>query len=343
MWPSGQPMTATFVFLQQNTERQTMKPLRVALLAVLSLAWAGACGAQQYPHKIVRVVVPFAPGAGTDLTARMLSRRLQETLGQTFLVDNRTGAGGMIAAEIVHKAAADGYTLLFGSAALAGNVALQPAATFNPLKDLQPISLISISPNLVLARADSPIQSVRGLVEYALKNPGKLNAGSAGNGTSTHLGIELLNQMAGIRITHVPFKGASPSLVALLSGDTELDFQGALSSLAAIRGGKVRALATGSVRRMAAAPEIPTMDSFFPGFETVNWFAFFAPVGTPAAIVDKLSAELRRSLKSPDVADGMARDGIEAIGSTPQELSAHLKREVERYVKFIKVANVRVQ
>lgn len=316
-----------------------MKCWHAAVWATFSLALAGSCDAQQYPNKIVRIVVPFAPGAGTDLTARMLGKRLQEALGQTFLIDNRTGAGGMIAANIVSKAAADGYTLLFGSAALAGNVALHPSSTFNPLTDLQPITLVSISPNLVLVRPDSPASSVRGLVELAMKNPGKLNAGSAGNGTSTHLGIELLNQMAGIRITHVPFKGASPSMVALLSGDTDIDFQGALSSLASIRAGKVRALATCSLRSMSAAPDIPTMDSFYPGFASVNWFAFFAPAGTSAAITEKIGVEIRKTLRMPEVAEGMARDGIEAVGSTSAELSVHLTREVERYVKFIKAAS----
>ena len=246
----------------------------------------------------------------------------------------------MIAAHIVSNATADGYTLLFGSAALAGNVALHPSSTFNPLTDLQPITLVSISPNVVLVRPDSPVRSMRGLVELAMKNPGKLNAGSAGNGTSTHLGIELLNQMAGIKITHVPFKGASPSMVALLSADTDIDFQGAMSALASIRAGKVRALATCSLRRMSAAPDIPTMDSFYPGFASENWFAFFAPAGTPAAITEKIGVEIRKTLRMPEVAEGMARDGIEAVGSTSGELNVHLRREVERYVKFIKAANL---
>ena len=316
---------------------------RVAIGTVFCLTLAIACQAQDYPSKIVKIIVPFAPGAGTDLTARMLGKKLQESLGQTFVIDNRTGAGGMIAAEVASKSAADGYTLLFGSAALAGNASLHPSSTFDPVKDLAPITLISISPNVVLVRPDYSAKTVKELVQLAMKFPGKLNAGSAGNGSSTHLGIELLNQMAGIKVTHVPFKGASPSLVALLSNDTDLDFQGALSSLASIRAGKVRALAVGSRARMSAMPEIPPMDSFYPGFECVNWFALFAPAGTPVAITAKLSNEVRKIVRSPEVTESFNRDGIEVSGSTPAELDAHLKREIERYAKFTKMASVKLE
>ena len=314
----------------------------VAISIVSCLTLVAACQAQEYPSKIVRIIVPFAAGAGTDLTARMLSKKLQENVGQTFVIDNRTGAGGMIAAQVAGKSAPDGYTILFGSAALAGNASLHPSSTFDPVKDLAPITLISISPNVVLVRPDYSAKSVTELVQLAMKLPGKLNAGSAGNGSSTHLGIELLNQMAGIKITHVPFKGASPSLVALLSNDTEVDFQGALSALASIRAGKVRALAVGSRTRMSAMPEIPPMDSFYPGFECVNWFALFAPTGTPAAVIGKLSAEVRKIVRNPDVTDSFNRDGIEVSGSSPAELDAHLKREIERYAKFTKMASVKI-
>jgi tripartite-type tricarboxylate transporter receptor subunit TctC len=316
---------------------------RFPLVVMFSLLLAAGCWAQDYPIRMVRIIVPFAPGAGTDLTARMLGKKLQENLGQTFVIDNRTGAGGMLAAETAGRSAADGYTLLYGTAALAGNATLRASSAFDPLKDLTPITLISISPNFVLVRPDFPAKSVKDLVEMAMKNPGKLNGGSAGNGSSTHLAIELFNQMAGVKVTHIPYKGGALSLVALWTGDTEIDFQGAMSSLASIRAGKVRALAVCSLTRMSAAPEIPTMDSFYPGFESVNWFALFAPAGTPGGITAKISAEVRRTLKNPEVADVLAREGVELVGSTPAELDAHFRREVERYAKFIKAANVRLE
>jgi tripartite-type tricarboxylate transporter receptor subunit TctC len=289
---------------------------------------------------MARIIVPFSPGAGTDITARMLARKLHESLGQPFIVENRPGAAGMLGAELVARAPADGYTLLFGTAALSVNATLRKSSAFDLFRDLAPITLVSISPQFLIVHPSMPARSVKELVALARKNPGKLNVGSTGNGSSSHLAIEMFSYMAGVKVVHVPYKGGAPAGTALLSGELDFYFQGAIAALANMRSGRVRALAVTSRSRSTAAPEVPTLHSYYPGYESVNWFSLFAPTGTPPAIISKVSAEVRKALKTPEVLEMLSREGVESVGSTPAELGEYLRSEVERYAKIIKIAKL---
>jgi tripartite-type tricarboxylate transporter receptor subunit TctC len=299
--------------------------------------------AQEYPTKVVRIIVPFTPGAGNDTQARLLARSFQESMGQSVLVENRPGAAGTLGAELAAKAAADGYTLLFTTATLAANATLRKSATFDPIRDLAPISLVSISPQFLIVHPSMPVQSVKELVALCRKNPGKLNAGSSGSGSSIHIAIELFSQLAAVKVTHVPYKGGTQAFQAVLAGEVDFNFQGAVLSLPAMRAGKVRGLAVTTAKPSAAAPDVPTVASYLPGFESVNWFGLYAPAGTPAPVVAKLNAETVRALQAPQTREVLSREGIEPIGSTAAELAAYLRNDIERTAKLIKAANIQVE
>jgi tripartite-type tricarboxylate transporter receptor subunit TctC len=299
--------------------------------------------AQTYPVRTVRIILPVQPGGGLDTQGRLLSRRFQESMGQVFIVESRPGASGMIAAELVVKSPADGYTILFGSATLATNVTLYKKVPFDPVRDLAPVGQVSYAPQYLMVHPSVPAKSVKEFIALAKKHPGKLNAGSSGNGTANHLAVEMVKQMAGIQAAHIPYKGSGPAGTALIAGEVDFTFAGSLAALPHIRSGRVRALAVTTVKRSSATPDVPTLDSFYPGYESANWYAFFAPAATPAAIVNRLSMEIASALKSPEIRDFMAKEGAEAVGSTPQEFAAYFRREVERYAKVIKAAGVRIE
>lgn len=300
-----------------------------------------AATAQNYPLRTVRIIVPTAPGGGSDTQARLIGKRFSESMGQSFVIDNRPGASGMIGAELVVRAPADGYTLLFASALLATNTLLFKKVTFDPLRELAAISQISFAPQYLMVHPSIPARTVAEFVALAKKNPGKLNAGSSGNGSANHLAIEMFKQAAGISVTHIPYRSGAPSIAALIGGETDFTFSGAVTALPHVRSGKVRALAVTSIKRTNAAPELPTLDSIYPGFDSANWYAIFVPAGTPAAVITKLHSETVSALRSPEVRDFMTAEGAELVGSTPSELAAYLRREIERYGKVIKSANIK--
>ena len=300
-----------------------------------------AATAQNYPLRTVRIIVPTAPGGGSDTQARLIGKRFSESMGQSFVIDNRPGASGMIGAELVVRAPADGYTLLFASALLATNTLLFKKVTFDPLRELAAISQISFAPQYLMVHPSIPARTVAEFVALAKKNPGKLNAGSSGNGSANHLAIEMFKQAAGISVTHIPYRSGAPSIAALIGGETDFTFSGAVTALPHVRSGKVRALAVTSIKRTNAAPELPTLDSIYPGFDSANWYAIFVPAGTPAAVITKLHSETVSALRSPEVRDFMTAEGAELVGSTPAELAAYLRREIERYGKVIKSANIK--
>ena len=300
-----------------------------------------AATAQNYPLRTVRIIVPTAPGGGSDTQARLIGKRFSESMGQSFVIDNRPGASGMIGAELVVRAPADGYTLLFASALLATNTLLFKKVTFDPLRELAAISQISFAPQYLMVHPSIPARTVAEFVALAKKNPGKLNAGSSGNGSANHLAIEMFKQAAGISVTHIPYRSGAPSIAALIGGETDFTFSGAVTALPHVRSGKVRALAVTSIKRTNAAPELPTLDSIYPGFDSANWYAIFVPAGTPAAVITKLHSETVSALRAPEVRDFMTAEGAELVGSTPAELAAYLRREIERYGKVIKSANIK--
>jgi tripartite-type tricarboxylate transporter receptor subunit TctC len=308
----------------------------------LGLALGAAAHAQNWPVKPVRIIVPFAPGGGTDIQARLLGKNFFESMGQTFVVENRAGAAGVIGAELGARAPADGYTILFTTASLAVNVTLYSARIkFDPLKELTPVSWITSTPLVLVTHPSVPVKSVKELVALA-KRSGALNAASNGAGTTSHLSIEMLKQMAGVNATHIPFKGGGPSMISLVGGETDFLFSTGPVAAPQITAGKVRALAVTTARRSSTFPELPTMGSFYPGFESDNWYAMFFPAGTPKPIVDKLNAEIGKALKSADIREFMPREALDPVASTPDELGALFRREIARYAKIIQAGNIKL-
>ena len=309
-------------------------------LALIALASAGGASAQTWPAKPVRIVVPFTPGGGLDIQARLFGKKFYETLGQTFVIENRTGAGGLIGAEAVARAAPDGYTVLFSSASLAVNVSLYKKLAFDPVKDFDPVSWVSSVPLVLVVHPSVPVKNVPELVALAKKRAGQFNASSNGVGTTSHLSIEMLKQYAGVAVTHVPYKGGGPATTAVLSGEVDIAFVPVLSAQPFMKSGKVKVLAVTTAKRSTILPDVPTMKSFYPEFESDNWYAFFVPAGTPQDIVAKLNAEILKALKAPDVIDYLSHDGADPVGSTPAELAANYRREIVKYAKLIKAANI---
>lgn len=317
-----------------------------ALLAGLTLAFAlnpAAMAADSWPSKAVRIIVPFGAGGGTDIQGRLLSKKFYESMNQTFVVDNRPGASGLIGAEIVSRSAPDGYTVLFTTASLSVNVSLYKKVAFDPLRDLAPICWVSSVPLVLVSHPSVPARNVRELIALAKKQVGKLNAASNGSGTTSHLSIEMLKQMAGVEVAHIPYKGGGPAIAALIAGEVDFTFATALAATPHIKSGKVRPHAVTTARRSKAFPNLPTMESLYPGFESDNWYGMFVPAGTPKEIIAKLNAEILKALKAADVQEFMAREGGEPVGSTPEELTAYFKREVEKYARVIKLGHIRAE
>jgi len=312
-----------------------------ALAAALALS-AGAA-AQSYPVKTVRIVVPVAPGGGTDPQARLLGKKFQESMGQVFVIENRTGAGSMIGTEFVVKAPADGYTLLCAASSLAGAYTLRKDLPFDLLKDLAPVGQISSAATFLVVHSSVPAASVQEFIALARKHGGKMNAGSGGYGSANHLTLEMFKQQAGIQATHIAYKGSGPATIALMGGEVDFSFAGALTSLPHLRSGRIKALAVTTLKPSPLVPGAPPLASLYPGFQASNWYGFFAPAGTPAAIVNRISAEIASTIQLPDVRKFMSSEGAEPVGSRPEEFAAFFRSEVERYAKVIRRANIRVE
>ncbi len=311
--------------------------------AVAALVPPTAALAQSYPARTVRIIVPVSPGGGTDPQARLLGRKFQESMGQVFVIENRTGAASMIGTEYVVRSPADGYTLLCAASTLAGAYTLSKNLPFDLLRDLAPVGQISSAAQFLVVHASVPATSIKEFIALAKQQAGRMNAASGGNGSANHLALEMFKQRAGIQATHIPYKGSGPATIALMSGEVDFSFAGALTSLPHIRTGKIKALAVTTAKRSPLVPDAPPLISFYPGFESSNWYAIFAPAGTPAAIVNKISAEIASAINFPDVREFMAREGAEPVGSTPQEFAAFFRNEVERYANVIRTANIRVE
>ena len=325
-------------------------PPRVLLTGVL-LLWVAAARAQgiaesvaAYPARPVRVTIAFAPGGGVDILARAVAQKLGETMGKPFVVENRAGAGGTVAYAMVAKAPPDGYSLLAISGSFAMSAALYPNLPYDAVRDFAPITQMGAAPFLIVAHPSLPLKTVKDLIALAKARPGALNFASGGLGSSGHLTGELFKSMAHVQMTYIPYKGGELALVDLIAGQVHLVFSNALSSLPHVRSGRVRALAVTSARRYGAAPDIPTVaESGLPGFEAVNWYGWLAPAGAPAAIVNKLNAEIGNLVRTPDMQQRFARDGAEPVTSTPTQFSERIVSEVARWRKVVKEANLRVE
>jgi tripartite-type tricarboxylate transporter receptor subunit TctC len=308
------------------------------LLAGIALP---AMAQQDYPNRSIRIVLPFAPGAGTDSLARLLSQRFYAAWGQTVPVDNRPGAGGNIGAELVVKSPPDGYTLLMSTASTTVNVTLFPKLSFDMRKDLAPITQVASAPIVIVVHPSVPAKNLRELLALAKTRKEGLNFGSNGTGTTSHLAGEWLQQLSGLKFTHIPYKGASAAMASLLGGEIEIGFPSSTSARPLISANKLRGLAVTTIRKAEVLPDLPTVASVYPGFDVDNWFALWAPAGTPVAIINKIHAEVVKSLQHPDMKNYMQREGAEPVGSTPGEFAAHISREIDKYAKIIKMSGAR--
>jgi tripartite-type tricarboxylate transporter receptor subunit TctC len=312
---------------------------RLVALFILSLA---AFAQDDYPNRPVRIIVPFAPGGSTDVVARILADRLGTELKQSFVVENKPGAGGNIGADAVAKATPDGYMLLMGTTGvLAINKYLYKDMAFDPDRDLAPVSYTSLITNILVVNPQVPARSVAELVRLAKAEPGRLTFASSGAGSSTHLSAELFKSMAGVDILHVPYKGSSQAITDVIAGQVTMLFDNAPSSMPFIEQGRLRALAVTSTRRMPNLPDVPTIDEAgVKGYESLSWSGIVAPAGTPRRIIDKLNAAIDKILRDPDVRQRFASLGVEPVGGPPEAFSRHIRAEAEKWGRVVKTANI---
>jgi tripartite-type tricarboxylate transporter receptor subunit TctC len=315
--------------------------LRSCLLFVFS-AGAFAAGVQ-YPTKPVRFVITFPAGGPTDVVVRLVGQRLTEEWGQPMIIDNRGGAGGIVGTEIVAKAAPDGYSFLVGTAGgMTINPALQSKLVYDPFRDFTPVGMLVMNPQILVAHPSVAAKNVKELVALAKSKPGQLNFASAGTGTATHLGLELLKLTTGLDAVHVPYKGGAPATTDLIAGQVQLLWVSIPSVLPHVKGGRLRALAVSTAKRSASAPDVPTVaESGYPGFEYSNWNALFAPAKTPAAIVRQVNASVVKALSEPDVAQKLSSQGADPAPGTPEELARYMRNDHERWKKVIKSAGIK--
>jgi len=316
----------------------------VLVAAGALVALTAPAAAQTYPAKPVRLVVPFPPGGSLDFAGRLIAQKLTETWNQSVVVENKPGAGGNIGADLVAKAPADGYTILLGALSThAVNPSLYAKMPYDAAKDFAPITLIAITPNVLVVNAGSPVQNVKEFIAYTKANPGKLAFGSGSNGSAGHLAGELYKVETGTDAVHIPYKGGAPATQALLAGDTQFMFDNLANAMAQVKGGKLRALAVTTAKRSALAPELPTMaEAGLPGFDISTWYGLFAPAGTPPAIVARWNADVTRILNTPDVRARFIADGAEPAPNTPEQFGQFIAAELTKYARIVKVSGAKV-
>ena len=312
------------------------------MAAGLALAAAGAC-AQAYPVKPIRMMVPFPAGGGSDTMGRALGQKLTERLGQSVVIENRPGAGGSIGADVVAKAAPDGYTILLGSTSeLVQYPNVNPKIPYDPMRDLAPITLVGTVPLVLVIHPSLPAKTVKDLVALAKARPGEINFGSAGNGSTTHLAVELFILMTGARMTHVPYKGSPQAVTDLVAGNVQLGIPTMPAALGFIKAGRVRALGVSSGKRTPVLPDVPTMrEAGVTEYETDLWTGVLAPAGTPPAVLTRLHAEIVHALGLPDVKDTLGRQGAVPASSSPQEFSNYMRAELTKWARVVKAAGVK--
>lgn len=316
-----------------------MRSVFVVLAAILSLGAAPARA--EYPERPIRLIVPYAAGGGADSAARIVAQQMGEKLGQQVVIENRTGAGGVLAADAAATAAPDGYTALFSASEFAANPALRKLP-YDPRADFIPLSLVVIAPNILVVGPQAPYATVPAFLDYARKNPGKLTYASAGPGSGSHLGGEALNAAAGIDLLHVPYRGGAPALNDLMAGRVSAYFANTATAMGQVAAGSIRALATGSPGRSRVLPDLPTIAETLPGFESQEWNAMYLPKGTPAPIVERLSREVAAAVADPAVRAKLEALGLEPVGNGPAEFGRFLDDELARAAATVKARNIRV-
>lgn len=317
---------------------------QVVAAVVLVAGTLGMAAAQSYPNKTIRLVTPYAPGGGTDIIARLLAQKLTESLGQSVVVENRTGGGGIVGTEVAARAAPDGYTILMGtSGPLALNPNLYSKLPYDVQRDFSPIMLVATAPHLLAVHPSVPARTVKELIAVAKANPGKLTFSSGGNGGSSHLSGEMFNMLAGVKMLHVPYRGTGPAAIAVVTGEVGLSFVDVLTTLPHVKSGRVRGLAVSGAKRSAVAPHLPTiMEAGLKGYESGVWYGVLAPSRTPPEVIGRLNLELSKVIRDGVVSTRLTAEGSEVIGGSPEEFSTYIKAELERWAKVIKVANVRI-
>ncbi|AZG10387.1 tripartite tricarboxylate transporter substrate binding protein [Pigmentiphaga sp. H8] len=318
--------------------------LALACAVAATLSSAGAWAAQDYPNQPIRLIVPFAPGGGTDMIARVVGKKLGERLGQPVIVDNRPGASGIIGAEAVARSAPDGYTLLMATTAISSNGSLYNTISYDLKKDFAPVSQLANAPAVLVVNPGLPVSSLQELIRYARERPGQVNYASYGVGTAPHLVAELFQQSSGTKLYHVPYKGGGPAVLATLSGETRLLFPSLVPVMNHIRNGKLRALAVASDKRSPSLPEVPTFREAGMEFETGTWFGIVARGGTPAPIVARLHQEIVALLNDADVRKSISDEGAEVVPSpTPEAFGKLIQAEVERWAKVVRTAGIKIE
>ncbi|MCC7484529.1 MAG: tripartite tricarboxylate transporter substrate binding protein [Burkholderiales bacterium] len=318
--------------------------VRAACAALLCAAPSLACAQAGYPARAIRVVVPSSAGGGTDIVARTLAPKLAERIGQQIVIDNRPGAGTMIGIELAARAPADGYTILVTPSTLALNSAIYSKVPYDPLRDFAPITRIIDSTSIVVVHPSLPVKSVRELVAFARARPGQLNYASAGIGTYPHMTMELFNHTAGLRMAHIPYKGMAPAMIDMVAGQITVMAATILTGMPQVRAGRLRPLGITSLKRVAAAPGIPTVaEAGLPGFESLQWYGAAAPAQVPREIVQRLHAEITAVLALPEVRQRFVADGTEPVGDTPGEFAAYVKSELVKWANVAKAAGVKAE
>jgi tripartite-type tricarboxylate transporter receptor subunit TctC len=326
-------------------EEEMKMPTRMAAASVIALLLAtpALVTAQSYPSKPLRIIIPFPPGAATDITGRYVAQKLGDSLGQQAIADNRPGANGTIGLELAAKAVPDGHTLVIGQT---GNLAISPSLTkvgYDPGRDFAPISLLIASPHALAVHPSLPAHSLKGLVTLARARPGQLNYASTGSGSGGHLGMELLKKATGTDIVHVPYKGGTPGLTDLVAGHVAMMFTSALSTAQFQKSGKVRVIAVGSLQRSPSMPDVATIaESGYPGFEVISWWGLLAPSAVPKDIVARLNSEVTKVMAAPDARDRIAALGADITTTTPERFAAYIRSEQAKWGQAIKESGARV-
>lgn len=299
--------------------------------------------AQPYPNAPVRVVVPFPAGGGVDNIGRMIAQKLSDSLGRTFVVENRGGANGMIGSELVAKSPKDGYTLLVNGANFVTSPSLYRKPLYDPLREFDPVTLIAFGPNVLVAHPSLPARSVRELIALAKAKPGEITFAGSGSGSTPHLAGELFNVMAGVRMVHIPYRGSGPAMIGVLGGEATIMFLPAINAGPHIKSGRLRALAVTSRERLAAMPTLPTVaEAGLKGYESAQWYGLFAPAGTPVEILNLLNAQVAAIAQGTDIKQRLAAAGVVAVGSTREQFAAHVKAEIGKWAHVIKLSGARV-
>jgi tripartite-type tricarboxylate transporter receptor subunit TctC len=308
--------------------------------AVLVLCTGGKSWAQ-YPERPIRLILPFPAGGAVDHVARLVTARMAEDLGRPFVIENKAGAGGVIATDATAKAAPDGYTLLLTTPNHTINAALNPKLSYDTEKDLLPVSIVAEVPELLVSHPAAPFENFSGFVDYAKKNPGKLNYSSAGNGTLPHVTMELLLRRTGIEVAHIPYRGAAPAMTDLLAGQVQLKMDTYATANQHVAQGKLNALAFASRARSALMPNVPTVAEMgLPGYEGILWIGIVAPAATPRPVIEKLAAAAQRAVRSPELAERLKRDGVEPVGGTPEAFGALIAKEIVQWRSLAQSARI---